>query len=267
MPSLLIHNKKQQPSSLVPSIPRGGAGSPIPVDTAQKMFIIAYGLNAVVCNVFPELAAKAYGVKFNRATKWCMESVGGAGMNLSLLLYLHVMKGMPFSKALAWSVWPYIFLGINHGWISKTHEIGGIPQSNIYPVIIINLLVFIANMADWSWAGKVNTFYGVFSLLSAPMLLFPEVVAKMWGFTIPDKTFEFIWRTSGYFLLAHGLGVLLGAAGQPTSSIVGWPALATGLSLLYLWVGGMAQAGSIPTARFVPWLLVLFSAAYSLLVE
>lgn len=80
-------------SNSIAKIPRGGAGVPFDPDVASKLFVGAYGVNAVACAIAPKSTAKGYGIEApNDTDAHLMTSIGAVGMNTALLLFLTKIK-------------------------------------------------------------------------------------------------------------------------------------------------------------------------------
>ena len=80
-------------SNSIAKIPRGGAGVPFDPDVASKLFVGAFGVNAVACAIAPKSTAKGYGIEApNDTDAHLMTSIGAVGMNTALLLFLTKIK-------------------------------------------------------------------------------------------------------------------------------------------------------------------------------
>jgi hypothetical protein len=207
---------------------------------------------------------KAYGLNADPASERLVQTVGSIGSVHSLLLYLQLYQGMSFDKALGWSVWPWILTSLYHALVAKNDHLLGYPTKNHIVPLILNALVFVASQTQASWAGNLNKFYGFFSLLyGIPTLLFPQSSAKFQEVSLKTNQQEYAFRSIGYFLVAHGISVWIGADGGSLSKSIGWSAVSLAVSLIGLMVLGPMDAAGIPKAPVAVWALLMAFVANS----
>ena len=260
-------SKVPSPALLATSnIPRGG-GALLDPELAAKLFIGTYGLNALACGFAADQACGAYGLKSNAANQWIMQKVASVGMNTSLLLYLQKFNGMAFGEALGWSVWPFVLMCVYTSLIAKSDGAVNVPGEKHIPSGVLNVLVFLASTTKASWASGVNKVYGFWSLLWAPlMLFFSEFSSKLWSITLKDDSSDFVYRNIGFFLLGHGLAVILQTGeGVDLMKTIGWVSASNAAGLVYLLVTGKVQKSGVKMGPTLLWTAFLAYLAASLL--
>lgn len=285
-----IATNKVTSSLQVTKVPRGGAVGPLDADFATKLFIGAYGLNAVGCTLAGKVSMKTYGLKEDESNKQMMKNVGAAGMSHSLLMYLQTFKDMSFDKALAWSTLPFTLIVLYDAATGEQKKIS-FPEKKNIPSVLLNAAVFYAAMTEATWSKGLFTFYGMWSLFHGLMMHFsPVPAAKFWDIAYtpspsgsgggggPKKTavdpakqaqFNFLVQNMGFFLLAHAVSVLLQVNG--TSSLqetTGWTALTLAGGVLRHLVDGTFENVGVENV-FAPaaWGGMLLVIALSLLIK
>lgn len=235
-------------------------------DMAQKLFVGAYGFNAAVCGLTPSVGCTLYGLPREEANERTVQGAGAVGMTQSLMLYLQVFRGMSFEKAIGWSVWPYLLITGYQAVVCNPEDVAMDYSSKKHaPVWVLNLLLFYASQTQANWSGSLNAFYGYWSIVNAlPLLIFTEETAKLWDISIKSETVKFLVRTLGYFLLAHGVSIVVQTKGTLASAI-GWSAVASTVSMLGLLLAGQFKVAGVPQGPACGWAALLAVIAQSLL--
>ena len=265
----------QPKAKAVTSIPRGGAG-PLDADFAAKLFITAYGANAVACAVGGKPVLKTYGMAETDSNNAMMKTVSLIGLAQSILLYLQKFKDMPFTEALRWSAASVAAMRGYLTIIGSDDAINASRKKSVLPVVI-NAVLFYAASTDASWAKGYYTFYGLWSLMNGIMCYFtPEEAAKLWDVSLSGTKAKlgalaqpqlmFFVSTFGYFLLGHAASVLLQVNDTcDVNGAIGWSAVAIGGALLRLVAtGAFAKAGNSQVFLPAAWVSLLAVIAASL---
>jgi len=99
------------------------------------------------------------------------------------------------------------------------------------------------------------------------MLFFPEFAIQLWGCpNVNTYIGRLLVRSIGYFLLSHGVSVLVLCQGGGMANAIGLSALAVAVSLAGLIVTGQFD-NNVPNPKepAYPWILLLLAIANSLL--
>jgi hypothetical protein len=183
-----------------------------------------------------------------------------------VFLFLQYFQKMSFEKAIGWSTLPYVYQAI-FKLVTNKHQALGVPKE-VYPPLILNLLIFFAAMTEASFATNLNKFYGIFSLVNAvPMIFAPDMAAKAWKLTIKTPFERLSIETLGASLFYHGLAVCLQAFGKTDlMDTLGWVALSASTIMAGQVLAKRPEKGGILSGPILVWVVALGVIGYSYLL-
>jgi hypothetical protein len=237
-------------------VPRGGGG-PFSADLASKIFIYVYGAKSVQGLLMPELYAKKLFMmkEITETVKFMVLTVTGSGANTSLLLFLQTFKGMPFEKALGWSVLPFTAQLVGKHLVNYHAKVGiskELANREIVP-LAINLAVLVGSQLEADWALPIFKLYGIFSLINAvPWCIDGAKEAKRWGITLSTPSEIGLGSVFGTYLASHGAAVTAQAFGASLGLATGLAAIALAVTLSVACFG-RGQATKMGTPPFMQW--------------
>lgn len=215
----------------------------------------------------PKESLKPYNINLSSIGEFLTLECAWCDLTTLTLLYLQIVEGVPFLKAMGYHTIPYM-LQVVHKVLTGKTEAG--PISNAYFVLAINLFVTYACLSEAPYAMKAVKVYAIFSLINAAVMVpAPEAGMKMWKFAqAPTAESRFFIRALVFKLLVHGV-VTCSQAFDKASALesLGYGFIVWALSSTVPLVVTKEKALGFPQGAAAFWLLGFLACAAGILMK